>query len=76
MGSFGYTFNWKPNSKFGCWANIRGRFMDERWLKEWGTNNKLWVSGFGVVDLSIGINILNESRTNFEKNNKSKYDKT
>jgi len=69
MGSFGYTFNWKPNSKFGCWANIRGRFMDERWLKEWGTNRKLWVDEFLVVDLSVGVDVLNHGQVFFKVTN-------
>ncbi|RKY40970.1 MAG: hypothetical protein DRP76_00815 [Candidatus Omnitrophota bacterium] len=74
MASFGYSFNWKPNEKFSYWVSIRARAMDEIWVKEWGTNNKLWVSGFGVVDLSIGINILNHGQVFF--NAKNLFDKT
>lgn len=71
MASFGYSFDWKSNEKVSYWASIRARLMDEIWLKEWGTNNKLWVNGKGfcVVDLSVGIDVLNHGQIFFKATN-------
>ena len=71
MANFGYSFNWKPNENFSYWGSIKGRFMDEIWLKEWGTNNKLWVNGEGflAVDLSVGIDVLKHGQIFFKATN-------
>ena len=71
MASFGYNFDWEPKDKLNLWLSLRGRIMDEICLEEWGTGNKMWVNGHGVLvaDLSTGIDIGEHLQVFFEVTN-------
>jgi len=71
MANLGYFFKREISNDLSFWSSIKGRYVGKRWLKEWGTSNKLWVNKGGkyIADLSLGLDILKHGQIFFNVTN-------